>query len=210
MANYDAVPSSGITARTPKKVMLGAGTIHKGLTYTEGSGWNFTESLWFATGDGVSLTFEKTFVESADIADGAWVKVKGLMLLQGEKATIKATPVEITPDLIKAGIMAVQAESDVVGYDMLTSNEFITDDMYIENFAWVGKTQDNAPMIVIFPLALCTSGLELENASDEKTCPEVEFECVNDFDDNMTHLHYRIYTPSEAAAEALVNGEDDE
>ena len=41
---YEELKSSGITAKTPENIMLGAGTIHKGLTNTDGK-WNFEESL---------------------------------------------------------------------------------------------------------------------------------------------------------------------
>ena len=34
---------TGVTKDTPKSIMFGAGTIHKGLKYA-GSSWNFEES----------------------------------------------------------------------------------------------------------------------------------------------------------------------
>lgn len=51
----EIIPSSGITAKTPENIMLGAGTIHKGLKY-EGNKWNFVESLFCATSGGGSVT----------------------------------------------------------------------------------------------------------------------------------------------------------
>lgn len=39
---WDELKSSGITSKTPENVMLGAGTIHKGLEYNETTHkWNF-------------------------------------------------------------------------------------------------------------------------------------------------------------------------
>ena len=72
---YDELKNHGVTESTPKNIMLGAGTIHKGLKFAEGR-WNFSESLIGATSGGNKLTItpEITTVE----VDGALVKVKGL------------------------------------------------------------------------------------------------------------------------------------
>ena len=61
MAVGSEFKSSGITAKTPKTVMLGAGTIHKGLAYKAGAEgkegtWNFEESLICATSGGSKLS----------------------------------------------------------------------------------------------------------------------------------------------------------
>lgn len=55
---------SGATSATPKSIVFGAGTIHKGLKY-EGAAWNFTDSLVGATSGGskVSIKPEITKVE---------------------------------------------------------------------------------------------------------------------------------------------------
>ncbi len=45
-----------LLTKTPENIMLGAGTIHKGLKY-EGSKWNFVESLFCATSGGGSVSF---------------------------------------------------------------------------------------------------------------------------------------------------------
>jgi len=50
----------GITADTPKNILFGAGTIHKGLKYTAGASggkgsWNFNESIIGATNGGSKL-----------------------------------------------------------------------------------------------------------------------------------------------------------
>ena len=46
---------NGITADTPKRILFGAGTIHKGLKYTSNA-WNFEESLVGATNGGSKLS----------------------------------------------------------------------------------------------------------------------------------------------------------
>ena len=48
---------TGTTADTPKSIMFGAGTIHKGLKYAGGK-WNFAESCIGATQKGSKLNIE--------------------------------------------------------------------------------------------------------------------------------------------------------
>ena len=53
--------NNGITADTVKNIQFGAGTVHKGLKYTSGSGWNFEESCVGATKGGSSVKIEPEF-----------------------------------------------------------------------------------------------------------------------------------------------------
>ena len=77
MAVGSEFKSSGITANTPKTVMLGAGTIHKGLTFAE-SAWNFEESLICATSGGSKLSIVPEFYDVP--VDGALVNEVGELL----------------------------------------------------------------------------------------------------------------------------------
>lgn len=97
----------GITENTPKNIAFGAGTIHKGLKYTAGSGgsggsWNKAESLVGATTGGSKLSIipEITNIE----VDGALVKTKGLAAKTGETASIEINFSELTKDIIKAAM----------------------------------------------------------------------------------------------------------
>ena len=87
--------SSGITEKTPGNIPFGAGTIHRGLRFTENV-WNFAESLVGATSGGSKFEIvpEVTQVE----VDGALVAVKELDVKQGETATMEVNFVELTPD----------------------------------------------------------------------------------------------------------------
>ncbi len=112
MALGDEFKSSGITANTPKTVMLGAGTIHKGLQFTAGSDgaagtWNFEESLICATSGGSKLSIKPEFYDVP--VDGALVKVKGLTVKVGETAQLEINPIEMTPEIFK---MAVIGDSE--------------------------------------------------------------------------------------------------
>lgn len=76
---------NGVTANTPKNILFGAGTIHKGLKY-EGTAWNFAESLVGATSGGSKLSIVPEVYEVP--VDGALVAVKGLTVKNGEVGTM--------------------------------------------------------------------------------------------------------------------------
>lgn len=198
MATYDQ-PKDGITAKTPKKVLFGAGTVHKGLTQTGGK-WNFAESLWFATGDGNKLTITPE-ITSLEI-DGAWVKVEDMDVKTGETAQMAFTPVELGHDVLKAAVLGEKGTSKATGFDVIESKEGLTAGDYVENLAYVGTYLDGSPVIVVFDKAICTSGMELEGASKEKSAPEITFDCVAPLDGSHRKLPWHIYTPSDAMSVA--------
>ena len=106
---YEELKSSGISAKTPQNIVLGAGTLHKGLTFTDGK-WNFEESLIGATSGGTKITIVPEFKDIE--VDGALVKVKGLAVKIGETATMETNMVELTPDWIKMAIVGKDGVSD--------------------------------------------------------------------------------------------------
>lgn len=192
---YEELKSSGITADTPKNIMLGAGTIHKGLTLTGGK-WNFEESLIGATSGGakVSIVPEVTDIE----VDGALVAVKGLRVKTGEKATIEVNFVEMTPDILKMvtnGEVAVS--DDYEGFTEIRSKARIEEGDYIEKFAYVGKKTDGTPIIIIFDQCICTSGLEVEGKNKEAGVFAGTFECVADVSPEADTLPWHILYPTQ-------------
>lgn len=198
MAIGEEFKSSGITERTPKTVMLGAGTIHKGLTFTE-SKWNFEESLICATSGGSKLSIKPEFYDIP--VDGALVKVKGLTAKVGETATLEINPIELTPDVVSMAVIADKAASETAqGYTELTSRAVINEGDYVKNLAYVGKTIEGKPIIIVFDNALCTSGLELEGKNKEAAIPKLTFECYADLSPEADTLPWHIYYPTEATA----------
>ena len=195
----EIIPSSGITAKTPENIMLGAGTIHKGLKY-EGNKWNFVESLFCATSGGGSVTITPELLD-LDI-DGATVKFVGGTLKVGETAKMKFKMAEITPDFIKKSIFAKEAaDAGKTGYTELVSKPQIETGDYYENPAYVGKKIDGTPFIVIFDKALCTSGLSIEGENKKMVVPEAEFECYAELEQSDKNvLPYHIYYPNAVAA----------
>lgn len=187
---------NGVTANTTKNILFGAGTIHKGLKYTEGSGWNFAESCVGATSGGSKLSI---IPEVYDVpVDGADVLVKNLRVKTGEKATMEVNLIELSADIIAAAAMGVLGESDVTGYDVIESKPDITEGDYWDNIAFVGKLLNNQPVIAILDNALCTTGFEQEGKNKEGAVGKYTFECHADPDSDMDKLPWRIYYPQTA------------
>lgn len=196
MAIGSEFKSSGITANTPKTVMLGAGTIHRDLTFSEDA-WNFEESLICATSGGSKLSIVPEFYDVP--VDGALVKVKGLTVKVGETATLEINPIELTPDILKMAVIGDESVSTTAtGYSEIKSRAIINEGDYVKNLGYVGKTIEGKPVIIIFDNALCTSGLELEGKNKEAAVPKFTFECFADLTPEADTLPWHIYYPTEA------------
>ncbi len=196
MALGDEFKSSGITENTPKTVMLGAGTIHKGLTFDPlTSKWNFEESLICATSGGSKLTITPEFYDVP--VDGALVKVKGLTVKVGETAQLEINPIELTAEILKMALIGDEKASETAtGYNEITSRARINEGDYLTNMGYVGKTIDGTPIIIVFDYALCTSGLELEGKNKEAAVPAFTFECMADLTPEADILPWHIYYPT--------------
>ena len=195
MAIGSEFKSSGITANTPKTVMLGAGTIHKGLTFAENA-WNIAETLICATSGGSKLSIVPEFYDVP--VDGALVKVKGLTVKTGETATLEINPIELKPEILNMAVIGDEKESTTAtGYKEMTSRAIINEGDYVEKLGYVGKTIEGKPVIIIFDYALCTSGLELEGKNKEAAVPKFTFECFADLTPEADTLPWHIYYPAE-------------
>ena len=190
---YEELKSSGITSKTPQNILLGAGTIHKGLVL-EGGKWNFEESLIGATSGGTKISIVTEFKDIE--VDGAVVKVKGLAVKIGETATMETNMVELTPEWIKMAIVGQDGESEYEGYDVIESKRQLEEGDYIQNFGFVGKKMDGTPVIIIFDYALCTSGFEHEGKNKENGVYKATFECYAELSSEADILPYHIYYPT--------------
>lgn len=182
---------TGVTANTPKNILFGAGTIHKGLKYA--TTWNFTESLVGATSGGSKLSIipEITKVE----VDGALVPTKGLTVKTGEAATMEINFIELTEDIIKASTIGKAGTSEDATYSAIVSKADIEEGDYWENIAFVGKTLDGKNIIAILENALCTSGFEQEGKNKEGAVGKYTFESHADLTSDLDTLPWKIYYP---------------
>lgn len=184
---------TGVSANTPKKIMFGAGTIHKGLKYA-GSSWNFDETIIGATSGGSKLSIvpEITNIE----VDGALVKAKGLTVKTGETATMEINFLELTKDIIKAATIGADGTSDdASNYDLIESKANIATGDYWENIAFVGKTLEGKNIIAVLDNALCTSGFEQEGKNKEGAVGKYTFECHAELTSDLDTLPWHIYYP---------------
>lgn len=205
---YEELKNHGVTKDTPKNILLGAGTLHKGFKFDATTKkWNFAESLVGATSGGNKLSIVPE-IKTVEV-DGALVKVKGLDFKTGEVAKLETNLVEITPELLKTTVIGQLVDSDIEGYDLIESKSDIEEGDYFENLAFVGKKTDGTPIIIILDNALCTSGFEGEAKNKENTVVKCTFECYQDTDGDLSKLPYHIYYPSATAAAQVDNTADD-
>lgn len=186
---------SGATSATPKSIVFGAGTIHKGLKY-EGSKWNFADSLVGATSGGskVSITPEITKVE----VDGVYVNTKELSMKTGGTATMEVNFIELTKEILLAATLGESATATGMDtrFDLIEDKADIVSSDYWENIAFVGKTMDGRNIIAILDNALCTSGFESDNKSKEGTVGTYTFECYAELDGDGETLPWHFYYPN--------------
>lgn len=187
----------GVSQTTPQNIPLGAGTIHKNLT------WDSTNSAW--TGDIIGATSGGNSVEiKGEIfnieLDGALVKVKGLAVMQGGTCIMTVNFAELSAEIMKMAIIGEEGTSDAVGYDMIQPKANIEEGDYIENFAFVGKTANDAKdIIIIIENALCTSGLKIDAKNKENAVIQLTMEAYAENEGDLDTIPVRIYYPETAA-----------
>ena len=184
---------NGITADTPKRILFGAGTIHKGLKYTSNA-WNFDSTIVGATNGGSKLSIVP---ELYDVPlDGANVAVKGLKVKTGETATMEVNFAELTEDIIKAATIGKTGTATDTTYNLIESKADIAVGDYWENVAFVGRTLEGKNIIAILENALITSGMETEGKNKESAVGTYTFACHAAADaDSFDTLPWKIYYP---------------
>ena len=193
-----SIGKNGVTENTPKDILLGAGTYHKGLKWNNGK-WEGA-CVGATTGGGkVSIAGE---LLDLDI-DGALVLFKGQTVKVGGKASMEATLAEINGANIQMSTHFKKGESDADGYDMFVDKPGIEAGDYVENFAFVGKTATGEKdIIVIFEYALCKSAFELEPKNKAQSALKVTMEAYADAEGegsgDLDTLPVKIYYPSAA------------
>lgn len=183
---------TGVTSTTPKSILLGAGTIHKGLTFAENA-WNFEASLMGATNGGSKITIKPEMLTVP--VDGANVATKGLVVKVGETAEMEINFAELTKEICKTAIIGKAGTSADTTFDLVESSNEITSGDYLTNIAFVGVTVEGKNIIIIFDNALCTSGFEVEGKNKETGDIKLTFACHADLTSDLDTLPYHIYFP---------------
>lgn len=182
----------GVSATTPENILLGAGTIHKNLTW-ESNAWK--GDIIGATSGGNSVEIKGEIVNIE--LDGALVPVKGLAVMQGGTGTMEVNFAELSIDVMKMGMIGEVGESEATGYTMIQTKANIDEGDYVDNFAFVGKTaNDKKDIIVIFESALCTSGLKIEGKAKENSVIKLTMEAYAQNEGNLDRVPVKIYYPT--------------
>lgn len=189
--------NNGVNENTVNNIVFGAGTIHKGLKFSDGS-WNFDESCIGATKGGSTLAIVPEFYSLEP--DGSTVAIKNFKRKVGEKATLDINFLELTKDIIKSAVIGEEKDnaSGDTNYELIESKDAIVEGDYWENIAFVGETLDGKNIIVILDNALCTSGLSIDGKNKSEGVGKYTFECHADPNDSLTTLPYHIYYPARA------------
>ena len=192
--NMSSIGKHGISETTPKDILLGAGTYHKGLKF---AGGKWEGPCIGATSGGGKVSIEGEYLDLE--LDGALVLVKGLTVKQGGKASMEANIAELSGDNIQMATNFKKGESDAEGYDMFVDKPNIEDGDYVENFAFVGKTANGAKdIIIIFEQSLCKSAFELESKNKDKSVLKVVMEAYAENQGDLDTLPVKIYYPTAA------------
>lgn len=188
----------GVSASTPENILLGAGTIHRNLTWDSASK-KWTGEIIGATSGGTKVTIAGEIIDIE--LDGALVKVKGLALKQGGTCTMETNFAELSTEVMQMTSLFTVGDSDAEGYTMLTDKASIEEGDYIENFAYVGQTANGKKnIIIIFENALCTSGLEIEGKNKENSVIKATMEAYAHNEGDLDTLPVKIYYPDTVAA----------
>lgn len=189
-----SIGKHGVSENTPKNILLGAGTFHKGLKFASGK-WDGVCVGATSGGGKVSIEGEYLDVE----LDGALVLVKGLTVKQGGKASMEVSIAELSGDNIKMATNFKEGTSDADGYSMFVDKPNIEEGDYIDNFGFVGKTANGAKdIIIIFESSLCKSAFELETKNKENAVLKVVMEAYAENAGDLDTLPVKIYYPNRA------------
>ena len=120
MGDWSEFKVSGVTENTPKNIMLGAGTLYKGLTFKD---TKWTGTIIGATSGGSKLSIVP---EMYDIPiDGVLVKAKGATQKVGETASIETNMVEVTKDYVQSTVIGKEGTSVDERFDVIESKPHI-------------------------------------------------------------------------------------
>lgn len=198
---------NGITAKTPKRLLLDAGAFFKNFdmeTDTFDSAVTAGKLLGATKGGG---SFSAVPAMRQVEIDGIRGSVKGLKVLDLWEVKIGANIVEVSVDTLVLALAIADKTvgvdnsgtggADLSDYDVISGRNNILDTDYIENITWVGTLSgSNKPVIIQVLNAMNEKGLEL--SFEDKTEGVVETEFMGNFDfENPDKVPFNIYYPKE-------------
>lgn len=168
---------SGFTKETAENLLLDAGAFFKNFNAKNDDFDTAVKNgkLLGATKDGGEFS---AVPEIRQIPiDGVKGKAKGLDVLDAWDVYIKANVLEIKKETLAAALCASEIdETSDEKYDIITANNYITLDDYIENITWVGTLSGSTePVIIQVYNALNTEGLKLATKDKDQSVVAMNF-----------------------------------
>jgi hypothetical protein len=191
---------NGLTADTPKHLLLDAGTFYLNYDVSKSFEENKTTLKPLgATAGGGSFSAVPTVRQIA--IDGAAKNVKELETIDDWTATMTAKVKELTAENIKAALGAATSATTATptGYTKITGNSEIASSDYLDTITWVGKLSgsDTSPVIIVLKNALCLNGFSVSPADKAEAVVDVTFTAHYDIAD-METAPFEIYYPTVA------------
>lgn len=149
--------TSGFNAETAKNLLLDAGAVYKNFNKTA-----FTGTLIGATQGGNSFRVQPN-MRNIPIDGVKSEYVKGLTVIDSVEVSLTTNLLEVTKDTITMALGAITETSHDSDYDSIRGKQYLTDNDYLENIAYVGKLSGSKkPVIIIIYNALNHGGLSLD------------------------------------------------
>lgn len=188
---------SGVTTKTPGRVLFGAGVYFQGVTYKEDAPPTDDEiiaALMGATQEGGTLTITPEFFIPE--VDGVTVAVEELEEKIGEKGLMEVSFVELTPEYLAHTIIGTVHESSDGNYSVIKSSD-LGSGHYYKGFGYYGNLMDGRPVIILAKKALCTSGFTTDAKNKTNSLFKGTFEFRSDIASGVTKLPYVIFIRKE-------------
>ena len=165
------------TEKTSENYVIDTAVIYTEVELLEDQ---FQGTLLGATAGGTKISITPEY-EDIEVDGTSHVKVKGNKKLVSATATVTANLKELTVEVLRKSLNAKVVEASPLkaptGYKQIEMGRRLTDDLYIENIAFVGRISGtDKPIIFILDNALVISPLELDTADKTEAIAEVEFE----------------------------------
>ena len=186
---------SGLTANTPKNLLLDAGAFFKNYDLSKSFAEN-ADKLIGATAGGGSFSAVPT-VRKLEV-DGAKENVKNLQDIDQYVVTMVANVKEVTVESLKIALGAASSaatSADPSGYTEITGNPHFSDEDYADNITWVGRLAGNEkPVIIQIFNAVSMNGLSLTFADKAEAVIPITLTGCYSLDDLCTPP-FKIFYP---------------
>lgn len=163
--------------KTAESYVIDTAVIYTEVELLQGQ---FQGTLLGATAGGTKISITPEY-EDIEVDGTSHMKVKGNKKLVSATATVTANVKELTVEVLRKSLNAKVIAADPLkapnGYKQVEMGRRLTDDLYIENIAFVGRISGtNEPILFILDNALVISPLEIDTADNTEAVIEVEFE----------------------------------